>query len=295
MIEFDELFQNREALTAKQRSIVEFILSAPDEAAFLTLNELSRRAGVSEVSVLRLCKALGLNSFVELKHILRKHNSRQLRLANPPAFLSSNIKTDRSDPTDVLYAVCEDDINNLRDMINRLDREKLFACVQGLMKADEVVVFAHDASFLFADYLAYRLNFLRIKCTSFKIGDSDSVQSALARLGKDDYVILLSFPPYHQPIVNLVNFCRYRGIRTMTITDSMDSPAAAPDGNVFLCRTAARYFYNSQSVTVSFINILSSYIAHLLGSRFDEILDEEKEVGNFIFTGFDGNMPTGHS
>lgn len=288
----DDLFREKDALTAKQRSIIEFILSAPEDAAFLTLKELSRRAGASEVSILRLCKALGLESFVELKQVLREHNSEQLRRAAPPVFLSNSEERDLSNPVDMLSAVCEDDIYNLRDMVNGLDREKLFSCVQGLMEAGEVAVFAHDASFLFADYLAYRLNFLRIKCTSFKIGDSDSVQSALARLGKKDYVILLSFPPYHQPISNLVNFCRYRGVQMMTITDSMDSPAAAPDGNVFLCRTAARYFYNSQSATVSFINILSSCIAYLLGPRFDEILDEEKEVGDFIFTGFTGEKPT---
>ena len=280
----EELFENRDKLTNKQSVIADYIMSAPDEVAYMTLRELSQRVGASEVSILRMCHAVGLESFVELKKGLRQHNSQQLRRAAPPVFLSREADRNLNDREAMLSAVCQDELHNLQEMMNGLDHEKLFACARGLLEADEVAVFAHDASFLFAEYLAYRLNFLRIKSSSYKIGDSDSVQTALARLGKRDYVILLSFPPYHQPIVNLVNFCRYRGVRMMTITDSNESPAAVEDSSVFLCRTSARYYYNSQAATASFINILSSCIAHRLGARFDEILSQEREVSSFIFT-----------
>lgn len=272
-------------LTNKQRTIADYILSVPDEVAYLTLKELSQKVKASEVSILRLCHAVGLESFVELKKILREHNSQQLRRAAPPVFLSREEDRSISDQDAMLSAVCQDELYNLQEMINGLDGDKLFACAQGLLEANEVVVFAHDASYLFAEYLAYRLNFLQIKSSSIKIGDSDSVQTALARLDKRDYVILLSFPPYHQPTVNLVNFCRYRGVQMLTITDSMDSPAAAEESSVFLCRTSARYYYNSQAATASFINILSSCIAQKLGPRFDELLEKEREVSDFIFTG----------
>lgn len=272
-------------LTNKQRTIADYILSVPDEVAYLTLKELSQRVKASEVSILRLCHAVGLESFVELKKILREHNSQQLRRAAPPVFLSREEDRSISDQDAMLSAVCQDELYNLQEMINGLDGDKLFACVQGLLEANKVVVFAHDASYLFAEYLAYRLNFLQIKSSSIKIGDSDSVQTALAQLDKRDYVILLSFPPYHQPTVNLVNFCRYRGVQMLTITDSMDSPAAAEESSVFLCRTSARYYYNSQAATASFINILSSCIAQKLGPRFDELLEKEREVSDFIFTG----------
>jgi len=290
MNDLQTLFEQSK-LTRKQRAIADFICKAPDEVAFFTLKELSARVKASEVSILRLCHAVGLESFVELKKLLREHNSEQLRRAAPPVFLDRENDRSLTDREAVLSAVCQDELYNLQDMINGLDRQSLFACARGLLAAREVAVFAHDASYLFAEYLAYRLNFLRIKSSSIKIGDSDSVQTALARLGREDYVILLSFPPYHQPTVNLVNFCRYRNIQMMTITDSMESPAAAEDSSVFLCRTSARYYYNSQAATASFINILSSCIAQELGPRFDELLEMEREVSDFIFTGLN-DQPT---
>lgn len=282
MSDFEELRAKLPALTNKQRSIAEYILGAPEEVAYLSLKEISRRTCASEVSVLRLCKALGFDSYVALKEALRAHTLEALRSFSPPAFLSRS--ADRASGTyeESLKAICGDDIRNLNDMISGLDADRLFACARGLLNADEVLVFAHDGSKIFADYLCYRLNFLRVKAVGVKLGDSDTVQSALARLRKNDYVILLSFPPYHLPIYNIASYCRYRETPILAITDSMDSPAAGESSSVFLCKTAARYYYNSQVSTVSFINILTSCMAAAMGSRFEEILEEEQDVSNFM-------------
>jgi DNA-binding MurR/RpiR family transcriptional regulator len=176
-------------------------------------------------------------------------------------------------------------MRNLGDMVASHDAERMFACARGLLEADEVLVFAHDATKIFADYLCYRLNFLRVKASSVKLGDSDTVQTVLARLRKTDYVILLSFPPYYLPIYNVASFCRYRGTPILAITDSPESPAAAEDIDLFLCKTSARYFYNSQVATVSFINILTSCMAVEMGVRFDAILAEEQDVVDFMSSG----------
>lgn len=272
-------------LTSKQRSIAEYILNAPEEVSYLSLKELSRRAEASEVSVLRLCKALGYDSFIALKEELREHTREALHAFSPPPFLENTGERAAGEPSQMLQSICADDMHNLSDMIGGLDADRLFACARGLLNADEVLVFAHDGTKIFADYLCYRLNFLRIKASSVKLGDSDTVQTVLARLQKNDYVILLSFPPYHLPIFNIASYCHYRGTPILAITDSMDSPAAAKDSSVFLCKTAARYFYNSQVATASFINILTSCIAVVMGSRFDEILAEEQNVSDFMSGG----------
>ena len=77
-------------LTAKQRSIASYLLEAPDEVSYLTLKELSVRTRASEVSVLRLCKALGFDSFIALKEALRAHTQEAFRAVTlPPFFVTS--------------------------------------------------------------------------------------------------------------------------------------------------------------------------------------------------------------
>ncbi len=282
MPDMEKLFGDLQGLTAKQRTIAQYILKAPEEAAYLSLKELSDRVGVSEVSVLRMCRALGFDSFVALKKALQQHIGRQVREAAPPPFLQADAPRRLGTPEETLAAVCQDDVHNVSRMYQELDIQKLFACARGLLDADEVVIFAHDASFILAEYLSYRLNFLQIKARSIKLGDSDLVQSVLARLGAKDYVISLSFPPYYAPLYNVSSFCRHRKVPTMAITDSHESPAVTENTNVFLCRTNARYFYNSQTSTIAFMNLLTACIALEMGPKFDQILADEQDVSRFI-------------
>ncbi len=269
-------------LTAKQRSIANYLLEAPDEVSYLTLKELSMRTRASEVSVLRLCKALGFDSFIALKEALRSHTQETFRAVTLPPFFMYSENRSEGTPKEQLARICLDDQNNLANMISQLDSETLFRCARNLLKAEKVVIFAHDKSFLFADYLAYRLNFLQISVTAVQLGDSDTVSTTLARLEKDDYAILFSFPPYHLPIRNVANYCHYRSTPILVITDCMDSPAVVEGSSVFLCRTGARYFFNSQVATLSFINILASCIAIEMGPQFDEILANEQDVNEFL-------------
>ena len=68
-------------LTSKQKSIAQYIMDNPDEASYLSLKELSVRTGSSEVSVLRLCRALGYDNFVALKDALKQHTQGAFRAA----------------------------------------------------------------------------------------------------------------------------------------------------------------------------------------------------------------------
>ena len=67
-----DLFSQYPRLTRKQRSILDHLREHPDEATYITLKSLAAKAGVSEVSILRLCRALGFGGFQELKEQFRE-------------------------------------------------------------------------------------------------------------------------------------------------------------------------------------------------------------------------------
>ena len=281
----DTIRARMDTLTNKQRSIAQYLLEVPEVASYLSLKELSQRVQASEVSILRMCKALGYDSFVSLKEALRQHTQETLQAATAlPAFLAQHGNRTEGTPEQQLAQICMDDQNNLADMISRLDPDTLFQCAGSLLDAHEVLVFAHDRSSIFADYLCYRLNFLQIKASPVQLGNSESISTALARLKSTDAVIIFSFPPYHMPIQNIVSYCQYRGTPVFAITDSMDSPAATTDSHVFICRTGARYFYNSHVTTLSFINVLASCIALKMGPKFEQILANEQDVNEFLYS-----------
>lgn len=290
----DTIRERLDGLTPKQRSIARYLLEAPDEASYLSLKELSVRTHASEVSILRLCRALGFESFVELKEALRAHTLEAYRVAAQlPLFVQSGVRGEGT-PEQKLSQVCVDEQNNLSGMIGQLPAGLLFQCARDLLKADEVVIFAHDRSYLFADYLCYRLNFLRIKASAVQLGNGESVSTTLSHLKKSDYVILFSFPPYYPPTLNVARYCRYRGTPIIAVTDSRESPAAIEGSSVFLCPSGARYFYNSQVATVAFLNVLTASIAIEMAGRFDQILESEQDVKDFLHNGLDSGETQEH-
>lgn len=278
-----ELFDKYEALTGKQKKIFDYMVEHPEEICYISLKALSKRLQVSEVSILRLCLALGLGGFVELKEMFRKDTDLISRSRNNKSKLFE--KLDASVPVDndeLIRQLAKNEQLNLSGQFARLNTEELFSCAKVLLQVNEVIVFGHDASKIPADYLVHRLNYLRIKASAIKLGDDNTVKSILPRLGTKDCAIFFSFPPYHIPIKNVTNYARYRGIQTVTITDSLQSPAVVEGGFNFLCPTAAKFFFNSLTGPMALIGLLTSCIAVEMGDRLNKILEEEQSVYQFF-------------
>ncbi len=163
-----------------------------------------------------------------------------------------------------------------------LRTDQVFDCARALMNAREVLLFGHDVSKVMADYFAHRLNYLRIKAASVKLGDSDAVRTSLSMISEDDVIVLFSFPPYYQPVSNVARFAAYRGAKVVTLTDSADSPAATDGPFNFLCGTKTKFFFNSLTAPVSLINVLTSCIALEMGPSLNRILEEELNVSRFM-------------
>lgn len=282
MAKLDIIHERLSSMTRKQRAVAQYILDNPDEASYLSLKEFSREVKTSEVSVLRFCETLGFDGYNGLKEALREYTQNAFRAVDTVCPTMHPDYRKGYDTIDKLRMVIADERNNLIATLNTLDIDRLIYCAQQLLRSERVFIFGHDRSFLFADYLCYRLNFLRIQATAVQLGEGNTVSTTLAGIQQGDTVILLSFPPYHEPTSNVVNYCHYKGVPVIAVTDNPESPAARDTGCVFICRTGARWFYNSQVSTLSFINVLASCIAMEMGKEFDEILDNEQDVMEFL-------------
>lgn len=64
-------------LTRKQKQIADFMLDHIERMSFLTLRELSKETGITPMTILNTCTALGYSSFNEMKYESRKYLSLQ--------------------------------------------------------------------------------------------------------------------------------------------------------------------------------------------------------------------------
>ena len=66
-ISFSDLILEKEKLTAKQKKIFDYMLNNPDDCCYMTIRQLSKRVGVTEVSILRMCRNLGFEGYSDFR------------------------------------------------------------------------------------------------------------------------------------------------------------------------------------------------------------------------------------
>ena len=277
------------SLTKKQDMILTYFKEHREEICYISLNALAKKLKVSEVSILRLCRKIGYDGFLDLKEKFRCMDSLEITSMDSFQEQEENLNVlGKLNEEFVLkksqfyQQICQMEHANLNELFRLNSLEKIFECAKLLIHAKEVVIFGHDASKILADYLAHRLNYLRIKANAVKLGDDATVKSMLSRIEAKDCAVFFSFPPYHTPIKNAARYVQYRKGEVITFSDSLSSPVVIEDSINFLCPTGAKFFYNTLTGPIAMIGLLTSCIAVELGDRMNEILEEEQAMQQFF-------------
>jgi hypothetical protein len=81
---FARISEELARLRPSERRVAEFVLARPTVAAEMTIADLSREVGVSEPTVMRFCRAVGLKGFQDLKRQMMRDLERRKAVTVPP-------------------------------------------------------------------------------------------------------------------------------------------------------------------------------------------------------------------
>lgn len=265
-------------LTTTQKRLWQYLLEHTVDAGYMSLRELSERAGVSEVSILNFCKLVGSDNYIDMRERLRHYVRTMMR----NIFMEPVPPSISQEQWDDMYCYCSDITENHNQMLQQIDLARLERCARMLTASPNILVFGHDMSKIAADYLASRLSYLHIHNQSVNLGDNDTVQMLLAGLVPGDSVIIFSYSPFYMPAGDVANYVRHRGGNLIVIADNEDSPVVGKGGVDFLCRAQNSYFFNSMSVPLHFVEILAYYVAMATGRRSEDIVNGMNAVGSYF-------------
>ena len=65
---------NYGSLTTKQKNVADYLIHKPSDICYISLATLSKKIGYSEVTILKFCKKIGIDSFIDLKEEFRNYN-----------------------------------------------------------------------------------------------------------------------------------------------------------------------------------------------------------------------------
>ena len=210
----DYIQERFDEFSRSQKDVARYIVDHLDEAAFLTAEELARRASTSSSTVVRFSQALGFEGYPELQQAAIEEY-RATIATNGAANGGALFSFDHSELEGSLSA----DYSNLEETARKLTPEQVDASVAALATAQRIVIVGVDQMAFFASYLRHTLSLLDIRAEIVASTGGESLQR-LGRIDENTLVITLSAGRAHPLLLRAMKLALHRGARTLAISDA---------------------------------------------------------------------------
>jgi RpiR family carbohydrate utilization transcriptional regulator len=202
-------------LTPAERKVAELVAADPAAIPAATLAALARGAGVSEPTVIRFCRALGLDGFAELRLAVVRAEAGGAAPAPRPIVPGMPAG-------EAAAAVLEGAIAALEAARREVDGELVARAALALLRAARVEIWACGASFPVARHLEGALLGL---CRGVAARDDGAMQAlAAATLEGDAVALCLSRSGADREVVEAARLAADSGATVIAITRPRCSP-----------------------------------------------------------------------
>lgn len=255
----DLLATEGDRLPRRLKHVASALLTSPDDIAFSTAAQISKKIGVQPSTLVRFAQVLGLRGFSELQALFRE------RLRVTPLDHRVRIASLNPQGTLALFEGFAKAANkSLEQARETLDPEKVEDAVEALTHASTIYIVASGRSFPAGAYATYAFGALGLKAILVdQIGGLGKTQ--LSSSSSNDAVLAISFTPYAYETLGLIEIASANKTPTIAITDNVMSPLASA-ATIWLELSEADYAsFRSLSATFALIMALSVAIAKKRG------------------------------
>lgn len=205
----DRVQQELERSSGSQRRVGEFILARPQAVIDMSIAKVAAMTGVSEPTVVRFCRTLGVDGFREFK----------LRLAQGLVANVSYVHREVQ-PGDDARAYTEKvgraTVKVLSDVVTQLDPDLIERAVSTLANADRIEFYGFGASGVVAADAYHKFFRLGIPCSAHS--DSHMQCMSAGTLGPNDVVVAISHTGRARDLIENVSLARRSGATVIGIT-----------------------------------------------------------------------------
>jgi DNA-binding MurR/RpiR family transcriptional regulator len=212
------------SLSPHLQRIARASLEEPNSFALNTTPVIATALDIQPSTLIRFAKEFGYAGFSDLQRVFRQ------RLIEGKVEVRNEVldRDESSSPSDVrtsLQACVSAHVGALQGFVDTCDIEALASAVHLLRGARQIYIAGLRRSRPIAEYLHYGLLRSERSCTLLDFAGG-MAGPQIATLGSEDVLFAISFPPYSQPLVDVVLDAHVSGRRVIVLTDSATSPLA---------------------------------------------------------------------
>ena len=204
-----------DTFTKAEQRVIHSIIQSPQDVIYSSVAELAERSNVSDPTVIRTCRKLGLRGYQDLKITLAKD------LVNPLQAINEDITQD-DDCKAVTDKVFQSTIRALQFTHDTLNIAQVEASVKALLAAEKIVIIGMGNSRAIANDLEHKL--MRLGKHAQAISDPHLATLAIAYLGKQDLLFCISHSGSSREVVDLAAQAAEHNVTIICLTNIGVSP-----------------------------------------------------------------------
>lgn len=204
---FDRIALIRQHSTKQDRVLIDFLENTPArQLTSLSISEFASLAKVSESTLLRFCRKLGLRGYSEFRILLVQHNS--LEYADGDENYARTIMQNMS--------------LALKSTYELLDNETIEKVAALLLNANRIYCFGSGNSSVAAEEM--RNKFLRFGIHIDYLADNHLQAIATATMTENDVLVLFSVSGSTKDMLEIADQAKAKKIKLVIITNYLKSP-----------------------------------------------------------------------
>ena len=207
-------------LSKAESKVAAYVLKHPKLTMSRHIGELSKEIGVSEPTIIRFCRTLGLDGFKSFK--LRLAQS----MPRPSNQLLADINHDDS-PLKIGYKIIDSAIASLQETRKKLDCPELDRAVKALLKASRIEFYGQGGSGIVASDAQQKFFRLGTPVVAYSDPYIHCVSATL--LTPDCVVVAVSHSGSSKDLLHSVELAKENGATTIAITAGQSILAKTAD------------------------------------------------------------------
>ncbi|WP_153076226.1 MurR/RpiR family transcriptional regulator [Paraburkholderia bonniea] len=259
-------------LRPSERKLANYIVDTPREVLDLSMTEVAARAGVSQPTIARFCRALGFSGFREFKIRLA-----QAIVAEVPT-VYRDVRPDEPTPG-VAAKVLDRTISALIQVRNNLSADSVEAALTLLSQARRIEFYGAGGSGIAA--LDVQHKFFRLGMPSVAYADPHTFLMSAALLAEGDVVVAISNTGRTRDIVDAAQAALNAGAKVIAITHGHSPLARLATVGLFANVDEDADIFSPMTSRVSHLaigDILAVGVALRLGPERLDKLAQAKDV-----------------
>ena len=231
-------------LRKSELKVADFVLRNPLAVIRMRIVDLAEKAGVSEPTVVRFCRAVGCSGFQDFKLALAQ------QLASSPSYGQIAV-TDTDSTREYTYKVFDSTVDTLLKVRDRLVLENLEAAVAAICAADRVEFYGFGASAAVAFDAQHK--FFRLQIRSAAYSDPHLQNMSATSLNPGDVIVAISQSGRSQALLDSMELVKNAGGIVIGL-----APSSSP-----VAKSATIAIEVDAKEDIQIYTPLSSRIAHL--------------------------------